>query len=183
MTLLRRNSLRITAVALACAGCSSLLGLDDVGYVTDGGAAGDAVQPDADAGALDAPVTPDAPQGPVPREILADDPLAYFPLDEAAGASIVVDRVSGVQATVLGNVGLGLPGVAGASARFADTKSDYIAVPSHYDFADGGSFTIELWARPHFPSGTAQLVFEGAGKSTGPNGYILYFGWRSDRDG
>jgi hypothetical protein len=184
-----RSARIVVVVALACAGCASLLHLDDVGYgELDGGgdggggdalppvadASGDAAQGDADAGAVDAFVPPDAALGALPREILADKPVAYFPLDEDAGATSVIDHVAGVRGELFGTPGLGVPGVSGNSVTFPNTKTDYIGVLSGYDFVGGASFTLELWAHPRVPT-TAQVVFAAAGKSNGKNGYVIFF--------
>ncbi len=131
-----------------------------------------------------------------PTTVLADHPVAYYRLEESAGASVATDSSgNGLDATYIPNVEgttptLGLAGIATNSISFSGgPNNDYgfidipfnsLLAPTKADGVSGAAFSIECWVQAVSPNnGGAYLsivgmfgVF-GSGPYSGASGWLI----------
>ncbi|HEY8039155.1 MAG TPA: LamG domain-containing protein [Polyangiaceae bacterium] len=163
----------LAALVVACAGsCSLALPLDGLSggsapggpdaaqdVLTSDGDAGDAGDAttstdaggDAEAGDAGVQETSDAPSNAYRTAVLTDSPLAYWRLGEASGAVCHDETGNGNDATIVGNVTLGVPG---ALTGDPDTAAHFpgsgglLDVGDRFDFAGTAPLTFEMWCKP-----------------------------------
>lgn len=173
----RRRLALLAAIAVFVVGCSlvrSFDGFDEGHPSAEAGADardGDGSSPPGDAAASDAPADGEDAGG-YRAVVLSDHPVGYFPLDEAAGTTLVADVTGGPPATALNQVTLGEPGIHGGSAHFTGSIDDYIAVGDRFDFPNGQPFSFEFWAKPTI---LEQAYYNPLTKRAFPAGYSMYF--------
>ena len=79
--------------------------------------------------------------------VLADSPVAYWRLDETAGATVMVDAMGAINGTYRTSAGLGATGLI-TNGTALDSQSGGIAYASSDGVLDfGGTVTIEAWVR------------------------------------
>ena len=104
------------------------------------------------------------------RAVLEDDPIAYWPLDEDAGALVALDVVGGRKAFPVGDVTFGVPGISGAAMRFGATAQG-LTVGTEFDFAGLQPYSFEVWAESSFSSEYENIV----ARRSGYSGYVVFF--------
>jgi Concanavalin A-like lectin/glucanases superfamily len=167
-----RRRLAAAVAALSLAACwlttsfEGLVSAPDAGD-DDSAAAVDAFGPDgaeaADVEARDAPADrvppgPDATAeagdagcvvSPYAVSVSRDKPVAYYRLDEDAGATVAKDTTGHYNGTYTGNVTLGAPGIfANDTAASFDGTNAYVRVGPDPSFTGVTPFSVELWIYP-----------------------------------
>ncbi len=108
--------------------------------------------------------------------VLADAPVAYWPLDDAAGSAIVGDLMKGAHhATVIGKPAFGVAGAFGGDGNVAmrfDAAS-YLDVGPTLEFTS--SFTLEAWVRPAKIDAEYRFVLGKERFGAARQGFELYF--------
>jgi hypothetical protein len=112
------------------------------------------------------------------QTVLADSPLAYWRLDEPAGATTALDSSGhGVNGTYKGTVS---HAVAGAivndpdTATFFDGNTGYVDVGAVFAFAGAAAFSLEAWAQPVLDANYHGLLSR-CDNSSGPqDGYLMF---------
>lgn len=105
--------------------------------------------------------------------VLADRPVGYWPFDEAAGATLVTERITGKSAapTKASAFTFGAAGVAGNALGSAG-KAD-LPFGDMLDFIGAEPWTVEAWIHPQFESG--KVFYEYLNKrDQGNNGLVFY---------
>ncbi|MEB3360284.1 MAG: filamentous hemagglutinin N-terminal domain-containing protein [Synechococcales bacterium] len=97
------------------------------------------------------------------ESVLGDRPVAYWPLDEAPGATVAGDRSGqGFDGTYEGTVTPGQPGVSGTAAEFSQAGSAVtigeIPPDSPMDVREA-DFTVEAWIHPNGDAPEEQVYF------------------------
>jgi hypothetical protein len=111
----------LCVVVLLCAGCSDLIGLDELVF-------------DLDSGTRD-----------YSSAVLADAPVGYWRFDELNGSKALDSSGHGRDGAYSG-VALGVAGaVSGSSAAELDGSSSYITFGDVFDFDGTQPFSLELW--------------------------------------
>lgn len=172
------RALLSTLCALAC-GCSTLLGLDsgelDPKYLDAGRVDGDV---DRDGSADAQGDVPTASASRYRAAVLEDIPEAYYPLDEAAGSTVVKSVVSGSGSEFDGSVqsaALGAPGALSSNAGGGTAlRLSPAASGVHFTAQTAPSMndplTLEFWIRLEGAAPVARIVFN---RSSGTEGYRL----------
>ena len=139
------------------------------GATTDAGADAEAAV-DADAAIGDASADADAGAA-YTAAVLADNPLAYWPMDEAAGSLAAIDVISGLRAAAAGNVTFGQVGAVGKAVRL-DGASNLSPLGAFFDLYKSTPFAIEMWAK----ADNVDAGFENLSVETGSDGagYVFY---------
>lgn len=175
-----RTWLGVVASLLAVAACALTTDLD---HLSSGG-----IQAAPEGGTDGGPLTDGGPspanEGGLPdgggvdaglrygEVVQADHPIAYFPFDEAPGARLVTEAISGKNASAPSvDFTTGVPGIAGkalgatghADMDFGDTL----------DVLGRDPWTIEAWIKPSFEDG--KVFYEYFNKRhDGNNGIVVY---------
>lgn len=129
---------------------------------SDDGASGFPDAPSVDAG-------PDA--SPYKRAVLADGPIAYWPFDDAAGASFAREVVGARNAEAVGAITFGVAGVDGTAVERV-VNGGNLDVGDHLDLAGQQAYSIEFWA---FMKGTAEFENVFHKRDGNRKGWIVYF--------
>lgn len=151
-----------------------------------GGFSEGAPAPGADSGGGDASTSTDAatttdgtpsggdagPDGsPYKLAVLADSPVAYWPLDEAAGANVAKDVIGGRNAEVIGTVKLGVKGIDG-NALEREVGGGRLEVGDFFDLAGNQAYSIEFWG---WEKGVGDFENVLAKRDGALKGWIVYF--------
>ena len=110
--------------------------------------------------------------------ILSHNPVAYWRLSEASG-TVARDRMNAHEASYVGGVTLGQPGVyppdRAASFNGINGKADRVYHPA---LNPAGSFSLVLWCRTTGGAGTyrSPVTNRMGGGAAGRGGYMLYAG-------
>lgn len=176
------RSVGCAVLVLAC-GCSLLADLDAL----ENGAAPDAATPQTDGGfdgarppgpeaGVDAAAPADAgdaaPTITYRDVVLSDAPIAYWPLDEGAGALVAQDVVGTYDAEVTGVVAFGVPGIGGTALQMDDPGAR-LELGDVFDFEGTAPFAIEFWAKPKLEDVYNNVMFHRLGQD---EGWVVYFG-------
>lgn len=111
--------------------------------------------------------------------VVGSGPLAYWPMNEATGASVATALVGGINGTYNGIVSLAQPGplasANGRSVLFGGTGTvDKVTMPVNavWNRTNGQAFSVEAWIKPNWTSGYRDIVVNrGTG---GTYNWILY---------
>lgn len=152
MVVLARAPLQRMALVAAVSAASVACTFWDMGSWSDDAASARDGAPDAAPGEGGAPdgAGEGGVTGRYAAEVLADAPLAFWPLDETSGAIVHDASGNGHDGSLVGAVGLGVPGAlangGGTAARF--TGGQITIGGDVLSFAGRAAFSVELWARP-----------------------------------
>jgi len=171
------------ATAAVTAACSLTTDLDGLAAgkkrAEDQSSAGAATAGDAGTTTLeDAGARKDDAGSLSPAEVYAaivksDQPVAYYPFDDAAGATSAKDVIGDRSARVLrGASGFGAEGVVGRG--YASTTNGGLEVADVFDFAGKVPFTFEMWIKPTFNSQDQRLISKRKENVNPFLGYIIY---------
>jgi hypothetical protein len=169
---------------LAAASCSLTTDLEGLSgkkkaaapeLLPDGGVLGNSSDAGGDAGGGTI-VSPDGatpPKNAYAAAVLADRPVAYYPMDDAAGSMIAIDVVGGRNANqIRGASGFGSEGAVGTG--YATSTNTGFEVADVFDFAGKVPFTFEMWIKPSFTGNDLRLISKRKENINPILGYIVY---------
>lgn len=106
--------------------------------------------------------------------VMVDAPIAYWRLDDAPGSATAADAVGAFDATVAGDVELGVEGVL-AGSRGARLTGGSLLVGDAFDFPAAAPFTFEAWVSiPALPSSFARVWDKTVTNGNGRNGMTFF---------
>ncbi len=112
--------------------------------------------------------------------MLSDAPIAYWPFDEPAGSSVAHDAIGKHDASSVGKVAFGAPGVSGTALHIDAEGGGWLDVGDAFDFLGASPFSIEVWAAPILDGGFKNIAEKRAFDGGAADGWVLYFAGLAD---